>query len=281
MGNPKGLDLMNADKGIFYVATGRRFIDEARDSAFTARRWMPGTPILLHTDAGEEKISPFDEIRPLVNPRHFFIDKIQPLLETPFGRTIFLDTDTRVCADISDLFSVLDRFDIAVTHAPLRHDRPFPTPNCFAELNTGVIAYRKCEAVDRLIRRWLEIYEQEVIRCGKVSDQAAFRQAAYESDARLYVLPSEYNLRTVMPAATGRGSVRIIHGRAASMENLERRVNGSRSIRVFLPTLTDLDPDHFIILSRLGCLFGTIIGLGTRTFRVLEKWKRRLFGAGK
>lgn len=264
--------------GFLYVATGDRFIAEAAESAISLRRWMPDAPITLHADHQPPAGAPFDQIITLENPRHFFIDKIKPLLETPFERTVFLDTDTRVCAEVSDLFAVLDRFDIAVSHAPLRHDRPFATPNCFVELNTGVIAYRRCEAVTRLIHRWMEIYEEEVARCGKVSDQAAFRQAAYESDARLYVLPSEYNLRTVMPAATGRNLVRIIHGRAADMSALERRVNASRSIRVLLPTLRELDPDHFVILSPLGAVLGALLAVGTRVFRVLEKIKRRLIG---
>ncbi len=264
--------------GFLYVATGDRFIAEAAESAISLRRWMPDSPIILHADRQPPAGAPFDRVIALENPQHFFIDKIKPLLETPFERTVFLDTDTRVCAEVSDLFTVLDRFDIAVSHAPLRHDRPFATPNCFVELNTGVIAYRRCEAVARLIHRWMEIYEEEVARCGKVSDQAAFRQAAYESDARLYVLPSEYNLRTVMPAVTGRNLVRIIHGRASDMSALERRVNASRSIRVLLPTLRELDPDHFVILSPLGAVFGALLAVGTRAFRVLEKIKRRLIG---
>lgn len=277
MAASKDLDLKN-ETGFLYVATGDRFVAEARDSAISLRRWMPETPIVLHSDRRPEPAEPFDQVIPLGNPQHFFIDKIEPLLETPFEKTVFLDTDTRVCAEISDLFAILDRFDIAVSHAPFRHDRPFATPNCFVELNTGVIAYRRCEAVMKLIHRWLEIYNEEVARCGKVSDQAAFRQAAYESDARLYVLPPEYNLRTVMPAATGRGRVRIIHGRAPDMAKLEEQVNRSTSIRTFFPTLRDLDPDHFVVLSPLGAVFGGIVALGTRTFRCLEKWKRRFLG---
>lgn len=269
---------MSEEQGFLYVATGSRFTQEAENSALSLRRWMKNVPILLYTDQIPETRFPFTGVHLLENPQHFFIDKIKPLLETPFERTVFLDTDTRVCAEVSDLFAVLDRFDIAVSHAPLRHDRPFATPNCFVELNTGVIAYRRCEAVTRLIHRWMEIYEEEVARCGKVSDQAAFRQAAYESDARLYVLPSEYNLRTVMPAATGRNLVRIIHGRASDMNALERRVNASRSIRVLLPTLRELDPDHFVVLSPLGAIFGALLAVGTRAFRILEKIKRRFIG---
>jgi len=47
-------------------------------------------------------------------------DKILPLLDSPFNRTVFLDTDTQVCSEFFELFDLLDRFDLAVAHAPWR-----------------------------------------------------------------------------------------------------------------------------------------------------------------
>ncbi|CAN5787567.1 hypothetical protein BH09VER1_BH09VER1_18480 [soil metagenome] len=271
--------MSGSERGILYVATGDRFVAEARLSALSAKQHMPDLPTLLYTDRPVPAGSPFDEVRRLESPRHFFVDKVAPLAESPFERTLFLDTDTFVCAPVYDLFTLLDRYDLALAHAPLRHDRPFTTPTCFAELNTGVIAYRPNRSVKDLIARWASIYEEEVARSGPVSDQAAFRQAAYESAAKLYILPSEYNLRTVMPAATGRGTVKIIHGRAPDLSRLADRLNRSRAIRVFLPSLRDLDPANFIILTAPGRLLGGIFAIGTRTWRLLETLKRRLFGS--
>lgn len=240
---------------------------------------MPDLPILLCTDQVLEPGGEFDLVRMIASPRHFFRDKIAPLMETPFERTLFLDTDTFVCSPVADAFEILDRYDLALAHAPLRHDRPFSTPNCFAELNTGVIAYRRGEGFNRLVRRWLEIYDAEIGRCGQVSDQAAFRQALWESDARAYVLPPEYNFRTVFPGSVGRGRVRIIHGRHRDMATIERLLNRSRGCRVVLPGDREWTPDRLVVLSGgirfLAAPIQWLVGQGFRFHASLATVRRR------
>ena len=269
-------------RGVIYVATGRRHLDEMIQSARSLRRHMPGLPVLLYTDQKEIPDGVFDVIRLMENPCHSFIDKIAPLCDSPFDRTLFLDTDTLVCAPINDLFDVLERFDLAVTHAPFRHDRPFSTPTCFAELNTGVIAYRNTEAVRAMFRLWLAIYQKEVADTGKMdSDQPAFRAALYQSpEVAPYVLPSEYNLRTVMPAAIGRGKVRIIHGRASDMDAVADHINSSGKIRVFVPDIWHLVSSHFGVLGTGGKLLSKIVDCLLRPWIFLETHlrpiKRRL-----
>ncbi len=271
------------DRGVLYVATGRRHLGEMLASAESVRRQMGSLPIVLHTDQQNFSADVFSEIRWIEKPRHSFIDKIAPLRDTPFERTLFLDSDTYVCAPITDLFDVLDRFELALAHAPLRHDRHFVTPNCFPELNTGVMAYRKTPAVDALLADWLRIYEKEIAETGKMdSDQPAFREALYRSDVRFTIIPSEYNLRTVMPAAVGRCAVRIIHGRGPDLAALDRWVNASRRIRIFLPGVLHLTRAHFGILSRPGRLVTAALTACIAPFvfaeRVLRTWKRRIFG---
>jgi len=271
-----------SERGILYVATGARHLGETIASARSVRRHMPGVPIVLCTDQSGLPAGLFDEVRQIENPRHSFVDKIAPLCDTPFERTVFLDTDTIACAPFDDLFEILDRFDLAVAHAPFRHDRPFVTPNCFAEVNTGVMAYKRGEIVDALFRDWLRLYEKEVSETGRMdSDQPAFREALYRSPVSLYVLPSEYNLRTVMPAAVGRCKVRIIHGRGPDMAAVERWVNASKSIRLFLPSVLQLTPRHFSILSGPGRLVAAFIQACVVPFVLIEKMlrplKRRFF----
>jgi hypothetical protein len=269
-------------QGFLYIATGRRHLDEMLASVASLRRHMPEFPVVLWTDQADVPTGLFDEIRRIENPRHSFIDKIAPLCDTPFERTVFLDTDTILCEPVRDLFEILDRFELAVAHAPFRHDRPFATPNCFAELNTGVMAYRRTDGVRALFRDWLGLYEKEVAGTGRMdSDQPAFREAAYRSNVPLYVLPSEYNLRTVMPAAVGRCKVRIIHGRGRDMAAVERWVNASRSIRLFLPDPLQLTGRHFSILSGPGRIVSALVHACVAPFvlaeRVLRPVKRRLF----
>ncbi|HEY8902511.1 MAG TPA: hypothetical protein VIM48_02315 [Chthoniobacterales bacterium] len=267
-------------RGILYIATGRRHLEEMLVSVRSVRRHMPELPIVLHTDQSDLPEGLFDEVRHIASPRHSFIDKIAPLCETPFERTIFLDTDTLVCAPIPDLFDVLDRVDMAAAHAPFRSDAPFTTPNCFVELNTGVLAYRRTPEMVALFQDWLRLYEEDFARTGQLeSDQHAFREALYRAKVSVYVLPPEYNLRTVMPAFVGRSRVRIIHGRG-DMAALERWVGESRDIRLFLPSALQLTKRHFSILSGPGRIVAALIHGAVAPFvfaeRFLRTWKRRL-----
>ena len=204
-------------RGLLYIATGEKFVDEAVASALTFREHMPAVPIALFTDLPRRAGDGFDHVGVVENPRYGFIDKIAPLKESPFDRTVFLDTDTVAVAPVDDLFELLDRFDIAAAHAPLRerYHLPEACPSSFPELNTGVIAYRKSAAFDRLVDEWLRLYHQ-LIEPGKrlPPNQPSFREALYASDLRLNVLTPEYNLRTCFSFLVGgKAHVKIVHAR--------------------------------------------------------------------
>ncbi|MEO6054679.1 MAG: hypothetical protein ABIP97_11755 [Chthoniobacterales bacterium] len=252
---------MSASKGILYVATGERYVAEAMQSARSAKRQMPDIPICLFTDKRPASTDAFDEIRIIENPRHFFADKVQPMLDSPYERTLFLDTDTLVCHSVEDVFQLLDRFDVAIAHAPMRHDRAYPTPNCFVEMNSGVIAYHKNAAVEQMFRCWIEIYEKELKASAQpeIGDQVHLRQAIYESAVSLYILPPEYNFRSVMPGFCARQKVRILHGRG-DLESIAQTLNATNKLRVSLPSLDFFNSDQVLILDKPGKLFMKFFG---------------------
>ena len=269
--------MMSSEKGVLYVATGDRYFAEVRQSALSVKRHMPGIPILLYTDKPEAFGAPFDEIRKIEAPRYFFVDKVQPLKDAPFEKTLFLDTDTFVCGDVSDLFDLLDRFDLALAHAPMRHDRPYPTPNCFAEMNSGVLAYRKNERVLDMFERWITIYDEEMRSSTQPErgDQVHLRRAVYESEVRPYILPPEYNYRSVVMGWAARQKVRIIHGRSEDMEKLARQINGTTSIRVTFPGLDQFTSQHVVFLDATGGAFmkaaNLFVGMLVRLKRLFGK----------
>jgi len=249
------------NRGILYVATGSRHLAEAVESAKSAKKHMPEIPVWLYCDKAPSDPHSFDEIRLVENPRHFFIDKIEPMKNSPFEQTLFLDTDTRVCLPITDLFDVLDRFDVAIAHAPMRHDRSYPVPNCFAEPNSGVIAYRKNPRVADMFDRWIAIYEEDLRTSPKpeMVDQVHLRRALYESEVSLYILPSEYNFRSVMVGFCARQRVRILHGRG-DMAAVETAVNRSTAMRAVFPTLDQFNLRQVVFLDGPGRAFVGIFG---------------------
>ena len=223
--------------GVLYVATGKRYVNEAMRSARTVRHHMPGIPIALFTDA--ETPLPeglFDRLSIIEAPYHSTADKIRCMSATPFERTLFLDTDTRITQPVGDLFEILDRFDLACSHGPWR-TCGIEVPGCpeaFPELNTGVVAYRSVPEVIAVFRRWGELHrEMRDALNRRIHDQPAFRRAVYESRLQLYVLPPEYNLRTPFPwFAGGNAQVKILHGRGPTLHRARQMVNRGRQPRI-------------------------------------------------
>jgi len=189
----------NPTQGVLYVATGRRYILSAIHSARSVRRHNPDLPIHLFADWQaqgfdfETNPAPFTSVGS-INAGHYR-SKVDYSVETPFEHTLYLDTDTRVLTDITPLFDLLDRFDIAVAHAPNRLTRLMnwrvPVPVSFPQFNCGVMVYKNSEKVMKFLRDWIEAFHQAGFR----SDQITFRELVWLSDLRVATLAPEYNLR--------------------------------------------------------------------------------------
>lgn len=228
------------ERGIVYIATGRKYVEEAAVSARSVKEFMPNLHITLFSDLEEESsdfTGFFDEIIKISDPDGSCRDKIRPLRDTPYEKTLFLDTDTFLCSPVYDVFDMLDQFDIALAHAPDRYQYDLPDlPDCFTELNSGVIAYRKTKEVDDLFKKWEATFytmldhDQDSHR-----DQHSLRDTLYRSSVRFLVLPPEYNFRTICPNFAGKHCrVKILHGRHAELKKVAARLNRSQRARVFL-----------------------------------------------
>ena len=118
-------------------------------------------------------------------------------IDTRFQRTLYLDTDIRVVADISEMFDILDRFDIAIAHAHARNRKEtktvwhFHIPDAFPQMNGGVLLFRSSPTVLDLLRAWQRAYHS----AGFAKDQVTLRELLWLSDLRLHILPPEYNIR--------------------------------------------------------------------------------------
>jgi|GEM_PF-6552644 hypothetical protein len=167
---------------------------------------MPDLPIAVATDhplvAG-----PFDQQVALAEPNGYRA-KIAAAQRSPFNRTLQLDVDTYILADLGEVFRVLDRFDMALVHAPVGISMAFDdVPRSFPEFNTGVIAYRATQLVQDVLAEWLREYDT----LASPFDQPSFRRVTYRAAGlRIATLPSEYNQRMV--AGFFNQPVQILHG---------------------------------------------------------------------
>lgn len=234
------------DKGIIYVASGDRYVEEAIVSARSVKKVMPDISVHLHTDQAIQ-MDCFDEVTILTDCRYNCYDKVPPLLGSPFQKTLFLDTDTYVCDSVYEVFDLLEKYDFLLTHTPFRDPNPIEgIPAVFTELNTGVIGIRKNEITRGCLENWVKIYSE----LGHRADQPSFRKMIWEdARARLYVLPPEYNLRTVFPGFIGGGSrVKIAHGRHKNWDVLVKKLNANRDPRVVVLTPTDKIGSKVIVI---------------------------------
>ena len=214
-------ELKRQDAGILYVATGERHLSETQRSARSFHATMPDVPVAVFTDdqPAARASGCFDLVLEHPACQHSYVDKLRPLVESPFERTLFLDTDTYSAAPCYEVFDLLDRFELAVAHAPLRAHLHSP-PGCpisFPEVNTGVIAYRNTRGFQALVADWIAIFASQP---PEYDDQPAFREALYASDVRFAVLTSEYNLRACFPYFLGGNvEVKIIHARKHCLDD--------------------------------------------------------------
>ena len=223
--------------GVIYVAIGDEFVDEACRSALSLKSNMPNVHVTLFSGHEVESCH-FDtwlplETREVSDHRSNLSAKILGMSRSPYDYTLFLDADTYVCDDISELFELLDHFDIAASHASIREAYSLCTrvPACFPEFNTGVVLFRKSSQMSRFFRDWIRLHNQNLTSEPRAHDQPAFREALYKSDLRVATLPPEYNCRFIGLGYL-HGPTKILHGRHSNLKRMARTINAETAPRV-------------------------------------------------
>jgi len=191
-----------ADRGFLYIAFGSAFTKEALMSIRSLKRFN-SEPVALFTD--QEQDDSFEglvDIYANITPQHIrakvdFIDK------TPFVNTIYLDSDTLVVRNISDMFDILNRFDVALTNDYARKRTKYSKivpeyaeiPYSFSEVNGGIMAYNSSLATQSFLSLWKE-YFYKYFKQTNGWDQVSLRISLWRSNVRIHHFPFEYNIRS-------------------------------------------------------------------------------------
>jgi len=215
-------------RGVICVAVGEEiFFREAVFSANSVRKSNPNLPITIFTDK-IRRCSPWIQCSILeeleLSP---FTVKIACAIHTPFKRTLFLDTDTVICGDLSPLFDMLDSHDFLIAYdcnvdwygTWQLLDLVHPT-----DCNTGVFAFKDSGAAQELLKFWLGrlmTVPQSTLRHGSVNDQSEFNELKNNGNTFkeiglkcCYIDNSVWNVRPWMKehlVACGKLSKSIIH----------------------------------------------------------------------
>jgi hypothetical protein len=187
--------------GVLYAAHGEWHIQLARFSILSLGLWCPGLPVAtVGFDArGAVRLDAGRKIPPGWGCRRW---KIGAFDLSPFERTIWLDADTVVNGDISELFGALDRCDLAAALDACsdferavhlgRNDQArtlAAAGHLWPQLNTGVLAFKKTKGSKRFFRRWLQEWE----RGGGQQDQGAAVRAMVATHPTIFTLGPQWN----------------------------------------------------------------------------------------
>ena len=235
-----------SDLSVLYIATRRRYLDEAKVSATSLKAYHDWPVHLITTEALIDRStrSFFDGVELVDEASRDFADSILTEWDCVADKTLFLDTDTYVAAPLEGIVEHLDDVDLVGCWDPTRggtvpHEHDPDIPASHPMLNTGVLAYRDTEAVWELFADWRRLYDKLYDDVVGGLNQPAFRQATYEWNGLIHVLPPEYNFRVGNVANSvnyAAGPVRLIHGRSHLWHpaDLARRINETHDPRVII-----------------------------------------------
>ena len=231
-----------ADRGIVYVAINTTSDTNAAVSARSAKHHIPGIHITLFTDQ-DTKEGVFNNIVKIPSrsdipvfkdsaqyPDQGYIAKAWYMGESPYRSTIYLDMDTFVLDDLSDVFDALDHnaYDVAAVmdeaYTMVHYHYP-DMPACLPRYNGGVIAWKW----NRRTERMFSLFREYLVDNGGLwsgCDEVPFARAIHKSMVRMLTLAPEYNCRFIYPYIL-RYKARILHGRPdeGNYDTISEQVN--------------------------------------------------------
>lgn len=202
------------EKGVLYCAIGEKYYKYSVLSANSIKRYALEINCAICTDQKVndplwDKVIPITKSQVLNN--QYMKDKLIALTKSPYDKTLYLDADTYVMDNISELFLILEKFDFAVCHGhcrQLRYDiqhgktlkfgvsrvATLPEiPYAFAPIQGGLFLYNNNDKMKKWLDDLLDLY----IEKDYYDDQTSVRELLWTTDIRFYILPPEYNFFSI------------------------------------------------------------------------------------
>ena len=231
------------DTGITYLIVGSddKYLREFKKSYNSLRNHYDGAVTLI-TDK-DIKLSDLNIITVDsfgCNRQSYLLNKPKYLPLSPYKKTIFLDTDTIILEDFSELFILLDNFDFCATIGPMDFNWPCPSNKLlpgYMPYNTGVLGYTSNECCQNVFTDWFKNYKQylKTDLPKDFSDQTPFNEAVFLNKAYVCTLPNNYNLRTVFPGILVKHKIKIVHDRNVNKKFIDS-INTNLDMRVITKT---------------------------------------------
>lgn len=145
----------------------KRILNEFMHSFCSLRNHNPTLPITVFTDYQELLDKKFDGADIIYQKNDVgLLPKVECISRSPYDKTFFIDTDTEIKGDISELFDFLNYNNFACA-------REFIHPTAY---NTGVLGFNTCLAnTSVFINHWFDsVKKLKAKGIEKICDQGAF-----------------------------------------------------------------------------------------------------------
>lgn len=200
-------------RGFVFATTGPEYTALAQQAALSVKQHCPGIPVDLFTDQPLTDDT-FAQIHQLETS--WFRPKMECMYRSRFEHTVYLDADLLVIADISDIFDMLGRFDVAAAQDQYRNSTPATNiykramPAAFPQYNGGLLGFARNERTQAFLKSWEQALQDSEMK----RDQPILRELLFDSELTICTLPSEYNVHRIEHLRTltsEDGAPRVIH----------------------------------------------------------------------
>ncbi len=210
--------------GIVYLAFGRSYLAMALVSLLSARKTNPDIPVCILTNVCEKVgnidgwIENFDvwKYLNLETTKNRDI-KTQLYKYTPFKKTLYIDSDTIIVGDLSNVKILLDYFDICVklnTTEQIKKGRTghkvldgTALINELPHWNGGVVFFKISEKTEQFFDLWNKYYKIHNLKY----DQISLVEAIFRSNCRILSLDSRWNYKRKHKSIPVKKNVKILH----------------------------------------------------------------------
>jgi hypothetical protein len=246
--------LRNNLVGVLYIVFGRRYQAEAKRSIDSLRKVCPKMRIAVITDSKWSDLA-VPDIFILKSTEASYALKMRYAYDSPFDRTLCLDSDTIVARDVSALFGMLDYYDVGFHFGGPYIDEPNGL-KFQMRAGTSVFMFKKAEHVADFFSKWSDEYyiqKQRLTAAGAVFDERGLDDtrscaiAIAKSSVRSFQLGSflYFDLGATL---TTHSPPLIYHGRIPHMEMLDAEIGGNWNVetdwhpRLWMPNIRGILP---------------------------------------
>lgn len=232
--------------GILYLACGYEYYKKALYSVKSLRLHMPDVHVTLVCDqnytlndpAASDKGRPYFDnfIDTEHDPVARYRSKVRAFNKTPYDKTIFLDADTIVLDNFSEIYRCLDIFDCGASLNIHRGEiyKLWDIP-CLSMFSSSTFAYRKNNIMEGVFSE-LEIeYDAALKTHPQIGDQEVLSYCIIKNEAKYWVMSEEYNFH-LMHIGRAWKKIKIATSHEEFIKNISHNLNFSNSERVWLPS---------------------------------------------